>query len=343
MLRTSTSVLSTIQASAADIVQSQGYLSITGVPRMKYSQIANAGFGYTVKLAEVLGSITVTPTVSVGIPSTLVITQYVGALGRNVTEVVSYTPVTGDTATIVCNAWRAQLALYNDLRITSSGTATFIVAATATTNANSNRAAIISVTSTSGTNTVAQTQAAQAITGVTVATETLLLTAATTGAVAGGIIAVSGVAGATNVNGVFIIGTVVASTSIGLKDFYTGVDIANGGAWSSGGFWVLGSVPYVASTTSQTQGGQSRGQYWDLVAVGVDASLLTSGKTYNQAIFQYFTREGGAIVETAISQHTLYVQSDATNFAAFATRIGEIMNDYTASAVTADPKNAAVV
>ncbi len=343
MLRTSYSVLSTIAASAADIVQSQGYLSITGCPSMKYSQIYNAGFGYTVKLAEVLGSITVTPTVAVGTPSTLVITQYVGSLGKVVTEVLSYTPVTGDTATTVCNAWRAQLALYNDLKVTGSGTATFIIAANATTVANSNRSAIIGVASTSGSNSVAQTQAAFAITGVTVATETLLLTGTTTGAVAGGIISVSGVAGATNVNGTFIIGTVVASTSIGLKNYYTGANIAQGAAWSSGGFWVLGSVPYTASTTMQTQGGQSRGQYWDLVAVGVDATLLTAGKTYNQAIFQYGSREGGAITTSSINQHILYVQDDSTNFAAFATRIGEVMNDFVASATTADPLNAAIV
>lgn len=344
MLRTSYSVLSTIAASAGDITQSQGYLSITGCPTIKYDQINNAGFGYTLKLAEFLGSITVTPTATVGVPSTLVITQYRGDLGKVVMEVVSYTPVSGDTATIVATAWRAQLALYKDLNVTGSGTSTFIVAANASSATTGLfGSAIINVTSTSGVNTVAPTVAAIAVTGATTATPIVVSTSTTTDVVAGQSVFLSGVGGMPEANGAFIVGTVVGSTSFGILNYYTGANTVGVGTYTSGGLHVQGTVGATTSTTNVSSGGQSRGAYWDLVAVGVDPSLLTIGKTYNQIIFQYKTNEGGDILTPSINQHTLYVQDDATNFAAFKTRIVEITNDYAASSTNADPANLSLI
>lgn len=344
MLRTSYSVLSTIAASAADIVTAGGYFSITGVPRIKYSQVNNAGFGYVLKATEYVGSITTTPTVSVGVPNTLVITQFVGSLGKTVSEVVSYTPITGDTATIVCNAWRAQLALYSDLKVAGTGTATFIVTATATTVANSYRAAIINVTSTSGTNSVAVTAAdTGAVSAATNATPVVITVAAGT-YVVGQVVTSAGQATNTAANGTFLITATNGTTTVTLGNIYTGADIAGNGATGTGTL-THGSFGVAASpsTTNVSAGNQSRGAYWDLVAAGVDATLLTSGKTYNQTIFQYYTREGGALVETAISQHTLYVQDDATNFANFATRMGTLLADYAVGGTTADPINLALV
>ncbi len=343
MLRTSYSVLSTIAASAGDIVQSQGYLSITGCPTMKYSQIANAGFGYTKAVAEGLGVITVTPTATVGVASTLVITQYRGDLGKTVTEVVSYTPVSGDTATTIVTAWKAQAALYKDLYITFTGSATFIATARASSATTGYfGSAIIGITSTSGVNSVAATSAvAMTITGISTATP--MVVTATTDVVAGQVVTITGVVGMPEANGTFIVGTVTSTTAFQILNYYTGANTVGAGTWSSGGNAVHGTVSYSASTTSQGVGNQSRGYYWDLVSVGVDSTLITIGKTYNQIIFQYFTREGGDIVTDAINQHTLYVQDDATNFANFATRMKEVTNDFVASATTADPLNAALI
>ncbi len=343
MLRTSYSVLSTIAASAGDITVSQGYISITGCPRMKYSQIYNAGQGYVIKSAEAAGVITVTPTATAGVTYTLVITQFRGDLGRTVTEVLSYIAVTGDTATIICNVWRAQLALFEDLYVTGSGTATFIVTA-GSSSATTGKfgSCIIGITSTSGTNSVAATSAvAMTITGISTATP--MVVTATTDVVAGQTVTITGVVGMPEANGTFLVGTVTSTTAFQILNYYTGANTVGVGTWSSGGKAVHGAVSYSASTTSQGVGNQSRGYYWDLVAAGVNPALITIGKTYNQIIFDYGTREGGAIKTESECQHTLYVQDDATNFANFATRIVELTHDFTASGTTADPLNAALV
>ncbi len=338
MLRTQNAVLATLLASAGDITTSQGFVSITGLSPMKYNLIRDAGQGYVEPTPEVLGSITVTPTVTVGLPSTLVIQQYVGGLGRTVTEVVSYTPIAGDAATTVCNAWRAQLALFTTLKVAGSGTSTFIITASASTAASISISsltgitgtfnnAVITVTSQSGSNSVALTTAAIAITGATTATPIVVSTGTTTGLVAGGV-------GAT--------GTVAASTSFVILNQYTGANTVGVGAYTSGGSWVLGTQIPVTSTTSQTQGGQSRGYYWDLVAAGVDSTLLSQSGTYNQVIFTYGTNSDTDVQTSDINAQTLYVLSTATNYAAFATRIGNLVNDLTAGGA-ADPLNAALV
>ncbi len=342
-LRTSYSVLSTIAASAGDITTSQGYISITGAPTMKFSLIRDAGFGYTKPVAEGLGVITITPTVTAGVANTLVVTQYRGDLGRTVSEVLTYTPISGDTATIVCNAWRKQLALYPDLYIAGTGTATLILTASASSATTGYfGSAIIGVSSTSGVNSVAATSAvAMTITGITTATP--MVVTATTDVVAGQVVTISGVVGMPEANGTFIVGTVTSTTAFQILNFYTGSNTVGVGTWSSGGFAVHGTEPYSTSTTQQSAGNQSRGYYWDLVAVGVDPTLLTIGKTYNQIAFTYEERGNTGITDSIEVTHTLYVQSDATNFANFSTRIIELTHDFVASSTTADPLNASLV
>jgi hypothetical protein len=353
MLRTSYSVLSTIAASAGDITTSQGFVSITGQVPMKYNLIRDAGVGYVLPTPEVLGSITVTPTVTVGLPSTLIIQQYVGGLGRTVLEVVTYTPITGDTASTVVAAWIAQGNLFKDLQIAFTGTTTLILTANASTAASMTidslsgisgtfNNAVITVTSQSGVNSVALTTAAIAITGVTTATPMVVSTGTTTGLVAGGLVAISGITTMTEANGVFRIGTVVGSTSFVILNQYTGANTVGVNTYGSGGTWVLGSQIPVTSTTSQTQGGQSRGYYWDLLAAGVSSSLLSTTGTYNYVIFTYGTNSDTDVQTSDINTQTLYVLSSATNFANFNTRMTALLSDLTSTSV-ADPLNASLV
>lgn len=350
MLRTSYAVLSTILASAADITQSAGVLSITNCVPMKYSQIVNAGFGYVLPATEYPGSITVTPSaITAGVPNTLIIMQYVGGTvgstvqeGQMVQVVLSYTPVTGDTATIVCNAWRAQLLLSKSLQVAGTGTGTFILTANTSTATNPYQAAIINVQSTSGTNSVALTTTVS-VTSSTDATPIVVTTAASTYAV-GQIISITGHTTNVAANGTFLITATNGTTTVTLGDINTGADVAGSGAGAgAGGTLSFGVFAAGTSTTNVSSGNQSRGAYWDLVSVGVDPTLLTSGKIYNQIIFTYRTTEGGDILTEAVNSQTLYVQSDATNFSAFKTRMIEITKDYSASATTADPKNLSLI
>jgi len=246
MLRNTYSVLSTIQAAAADITQSQGVLSITGLVPMKYSLIQGTGAGELAPVAETLGVQTVTPTAANNSTYTLVITQYVKSIGRLVTEQISYTTAaSGDTATTICNAWRAQLAAFKDLKITGSSAAT------------------------------------------------LVLTAQTG-------------------NAIF---TVIALQS--------SIAVVNG-----------------------TPGVASRGTYADLVSAGVDASLLSVGATYSTTVFDYGVLSSNTVGGQTSSEEniqTLYTDIAATNYAAFSTRLDEVLNDYAAGTTDADPANLAII
>lgn len=343
MLRNTYSVLSTIAAAAADITQSSGYLSITGCPPMKYSGIRSTGNGYLKQVTEYVASITVTPTAVASSTYTLVITQFNATIGRNVTEQVSCTTASsGDTATIICNAWRAQLALFPDLKVAGTGTATFIITATANV-----RSAIVNVVALNANISVATTPANTAVvSAATNATPIVLTTAANTWVV-GQLVTSAGQATNTAANGTFLITATNGTTTVTLGNQFTGADVAGNGATGTGtathGAFAVSASP---STTNVSAGNQSRGSYYDLVAAGVTASLLSTTKTYNTIVFDYDVKSGNT-VGGAISQeentHTLYVQDDATNFSAFATRINEITNDYVASATTADPKNAAII
>ncbi len=343
MIRNTSSVLSTIQAAAADITQTAGVLGITGCPSMKYNLIRNAGNGYLLKISEYVGSITVTPTAANSTTFTLVITQYNAAIGRVVTEQVSYTTAaSGDTATTICNAWRAQLALFNDLKVTGSGTATFIITATANV-----RSAIINVVALTSGISVATTPAnTAAVSAATNATPIVLTTAANTWVV-GQLVTSLGQATNTAANGTFLITATNGTTTITLGNQYTGEDVAGNGATGTGtvthGSFGVSASP---STTNVSAGNQSRGSYYDLVAAGVSASLLSTTKTYNTIIFDYAVLSNNSVAGASSLEentHTLYVLDDATNFAAFRTRMLEITADYTASTTVADPKNAAIV
>jgi len=220
------SILETLASSAADISVSNHMLSITGCPSMDFRSLTSTA--WTAPVAETLQITTVTPTVANSTYYELTITQFVNGQ-YNVQKVFHTTPSSGATATTICDALRAQLATYSNIKITGSGTTTFIMTA----------------------------QAGYPI-----------FTAVSTGA-----------------------GT-------------------------------LGVV-------TGTPGVHSVGTYADLVAAGVTTAV--SGHTYYQVAFTYVKQHEGLLngnLSTDTNVHTLYVYASASNFSAFNTRMGEVLNAY---------------
>ena len=81
------------------------------------------------------------------------------------------------------------------------------------------------------------------------------------------------------------------------------------------------------------------------LGTNIGSTTLTSGKTYSslQLNFSYVVPPSFDTVSKEISQqHTVYVQDDATNYAAFATRAAEVLADYKYGGTTADPEGIAV-
>jgi hypothetical protein len=117
-----------LQAAGADVVVNNHFLTVTGCPSMDFRKIESTT-GFLASIAEVLTQYTVTPTVvSNNTTYTISIQQFVPALGRIVDRQLTYTTQsTGDTATTICNALRAQLTTLSDLQITGSGTTTLIL------------------------------------------------------------------------------------------------------------------------------------------------------------------------------------------------------------------------
>ena len=115
--------------------------------------------------------------------------------------------------------------------------------------------------------------------------------------------------------------TITAATDY---EVITGSSIANG------------SCSYTLTTT----GVYSQQTYARLSAAPYLVTGLSSGKTYSALTLNYGeqTVEANGIGESLIRRHVLYVQDDASNYAAFAVRIGEVLNDWKYSTQTADPE-----
>lgn len=140
---------------AADAALDNHILSITGAPAMDFRKVelykANAS------AAGTPGVYTVTPNGTVTGTHNLVISQFVKALGKVVTVTLQYTATAADTATTICNAWRAQLTAFASagLAVTASGTTTLILTTTAPNNflnvvSSGTQAATVATTTTPG-------------------------------------------------------------------------------------------------------------------------------------------------------------------------------------------------
>lgn len=101
--------------------------------------------------------------------------------------------------------------------------------------------------------------------------------------------------------------------------------------------------------TLTTAGVQAFNTYASLTAqslgTNIGTTTLTSGKTYSslQCNFSYVVPPSfDAVSKEITQQHTVYVQDDATNYAAYATRAAEVLGDLQYGATTADPEGIAV-
>lgn len=95
------------------------------------------------------------------------------------------------------------------------------------------------------------------------------------------------------------------------------------------------------AAVNTTPGVHSRGTYADLIAAGVSASIATAGATYNTVSFVYGALAPALLdgnTETEINSQILFVNIAATNFAAFNTRMDEVMNAFAAGTVLSDPE-----
>ena len=115
----------------------------------------------------------------------------------------------------------------------------------------------------------------------------------------------------------------------------TGYEVITGSAISGG------NCTYTLTTT----GVYSAQTYARLSAAPYLVSGLSSGKTYSALTLTYQeqTVEANGIGESLMRQHILYVQDDATNYAAFAVRLGEVLNDFKYLSSTADPEAIALI
>lgn len=240
MLNVSYSILETLQASAADISLANHVLAITGCPSFDYR--TTSATAWTAPVAETLQVTTTTPTAANSTYYELTVTQLVN--GTLVQQILFHTtPASGGTATTICDAFRAQLVTYTGLRITGSGTTTFIM--------------------------TAQTG----------------------------------------------------------SPIFTAVSTGNG----------------TLAVVTGTAGVAAKGTYAALVAAGVSDAV--SGHTYYQTTFTYKADAAGTVngnIETSVNQHTLYVYASATNFAAFSTRMSEVLAAYVAGGTDADPEAIAI-
>jgi len=329
----------TLQASAADISLSNHVLSITGVTPMDYRKINSATGGiWPNSLVEVDQVYTITPvaanstefglSIQQFVPAHATTNQYFGGvdygpgfgngqlsgLGRLVTEQLYHTtPATGATATTICDAWRTQLALLQDVQITGSGTSTLILTA------NSRNPLFFVTATTPGITIVNTTSAPIAIVSSTDATPIVVTTAAST-YVVGQTVTVAGHATNTNANGTWRVSATNGTTTVTLQ----GSTATGGGAGGA-----TGTVVRPAQA--------SKGYSQDLLNAGITPSLVTDGAYYSQTVFDYNALAiSGAAANTVESRNTstLYVNESATNFADFATRMNEILNAYPAGGST---------
>jgi len=104
----------------------------------------------------------------------------------------------------------------------------------------------------------------------------------------------------------------------------------------------LGSTPGVfASITNTTPGVAARGTYAQLIAQGVDSTIIVAGQSYTNFRLLYRAASvndpAGNVSQMRIGLN-LYINAGATNYAALATRLGEIIDGFGAAVTTADPE-----
>lgn len=315
-LRTTTSVLSTIQAAFADIVTLGHKLSITGCPTMDYRTIQ--AMLPQASLVEQLQVTIVTPIASNSTTYRLVISQFVPALGHFVTFPLVYTTNSiGDTATTICNAFRAELLSQTAIQITGSGTTTLILTAIT-------GSPLFTVTNIEPVSTTVDITTGMA--GVAIASNTTaspsVITSVAHGLSTGNVITIVSVDNTKLASGTYRVTSTGANT-------YTLASLD-------------GTVPLAgtATTTATVQkvAQFSAGQGAALIASGITAA--STGHTYTQWAFVHVDLDGTLMgnTESSQSKHTLYVDEGVANFAAFESRMVEVEHAFAPSTTVSDPE-----
>lgn len=104
----------------------------------------------------------------------------------------------------------------------------------------------------------------------------------------------------------------------------------------------LGTTPGTFASITATQAGvAAKGTYAALIAQGVDPAIIVAGQSYSNFRLLYRAASsndpGGNVSQMRIGMN-FYINAGAINYAALATRIGEIINGFGAGVTTADPE-----
>lgn len=285
MTNITNNVLDTIQASGADVVLADHKLQINGAPEMDFRTIENSD-GLLVSLTEGLQSITITPTAADSFEYSFTVTQYDKAKKTFIKETIAYTSLsTGDTATTICTALKAVIAL-SKLQIATSGTSTLILLAKA-------GFPTFSVKLNSLKLSQAASMATASVASCTTADPTVITTSAPHGFVVGQTVVLSGSSDDTKLdNGTYLVSKTATTTTLQLMTSNGFDDIA-----------ATGTVTATLTLVAQ----QSRGKGSDLIAEGV-ADAVT-GESYASLSVDFLRTGSGQSAGAVSSQrnkHTTY-------------------------------------
>jgi hypothetical protein len=104
----------------------------------------------------------------------------------------------------------------------------------------------------------------------------------------------------------------------------------------------LSSTPGVFASFTATQAGvAAKGTYAALIAQGVSSDIIVAGQSYSNFRIEYLaasSNDPGGNVSQQRNTLNLYINAGATNYAALATRIGEIINAFASGGSVADPE-----
>lgn len=316
-------VLDNIQASGADIVLQNHFLSIGSSPKMDFRKIEIVQT--LPALNELLQIVTVTFTSADSTLFQLTINQVVN--GRTQVFQVPYTtPASSNTATTIGDAMRSSINLMSGIGVVATGTATLILTA------KTGSPSFSVVNAGIGTFTQATTVSGKtAFTGGTVVAATGVFTKTAHGFVVGDSMSITAATTSTfTLDGVAqtlpfiaVVNTVPSSSTFTLRGVVASAD----------------GTAIAASPVAQPY----RGRGADLLAAGV--LTATAGTNYYTYSFLYSDNNkilAGTVNEGHPKRHYLYVSQTATNFAAFDVAMISTQAAYNAGATTANPETLAL-
>jgi hypothetical protein len=298
-----------LQAAGADVNVSAHNLSITTCPSMDYRKIVSST-GLQSFLLETAKSVTVTPVAANNSTYSLSITQFVAATNNYVTVTLNYTTLpAGDTATIICNAFRAQLAAYgSQIQVTGSGTATLILIGNT-----GNPLFTVQLISLGGGLTQASNMLLiPTIASNTTADPTVITMSAPHGLFVGQVVTLVSADQTKLVDGTYRVASTPLVTTLTLSS-------VDGNTTLAGTATTTGTLTLVAQ--------YAKGTFAALTALGIVGQA--SGRNYSTLGLTFERESSGSTVniERDRNIHTLYLDSGDANLGAFATRLALLLKN----------------